>query len=338
MYRKINTLLLASVISMSIFACRKPTDPTPSPSATPAPSNAPQDPLPSIAPDVPNAPQSTGGVELNILTFNCWGVPKVAGIYNVTKDQEERFNNISDIVNGYDIVNLQETFSENAQIIVDKANYQTKNRVDNSGFLKYNSGLTSFSKFALVKKDFFKFSMCSGADCYSNKGVSFMRLSVPNLGEIDLYNTHYQAIESKEDIRVNDNREFEMLLKKNDVGNPTIITGDFNFTNYDASDITSKAFTDFKRRFNPIDTFRAKNKTDVGFTSNSSINDYVDKKDKSQRLDYIFLLPENRGISDQKLNYKFEVVESKIVFNQPVKGKFLSDHFGINTKIRINVN
>ena len=118
-----------------------------------------------------------------------------------------------------------------------------------------------------------------------------------------------------------------MLLKRNDVGNPTIITGDFNYTNYDSTDSTSKAFDDFKKKFNPIDTFRLKNRQDTGFTSDPSLNEYVDKKDKPQRLDYVFLLPESRGIAGQKINYKFEVLESKIVNNQPVNGKFLSDHF-----------
>ncbi|MEK7434630.1 MAG: hypothetical protein AABZ74_15965 [Cyanobacteriota bacterium] len=338
MSKKISLILFVICTLSFSLACRRIDDEQPKPEPSKKIDNTEEDPLPSEPSDTPSEPQSSNYIELNILTQNCWGVPKIAGVYNVTKDQDERFSNIGDVVNGFDIVNLQETFGENTKIILDKAKYITKTKTDNGSFLSYGAGLTSFSKFPLVKKDFIKFSQCSGADCFSNKGVLFMRLKVPVIGEIDIYNTHYQAIESKEDLRVDGNREFGMLLKRNDVGNPTIITGDFNYTNYDATDSTSKAFDDFKKKFNPIDTFRVKNRQDTGFTSDPSLNEYVDKKDKPQRLDYVFLLPESRGIAGQKISYKFEVLESKIVNSQPVNGKFLSDHFGINTKIRINLN
>ncbi|MFN8670707.1 MAG: endonuclease/exonuclease/phosphatase family protein [Candidatus Sericytochromatia bacterium] len=336
MLKKIAILSLISFTLFSSFSCRKAEIAPEKESENKPINNIPEeDPLPKEVQDN-NQPQANKFIELNILSYNVWGVPKIAGVYNVTKDQDERFGYIGDAINGFDIVNLQETFGDNVNLITDKASYLTKERLDNSSFLAYNAGLTTLSKYSIVKKDYIKFSECEGADCYSNKGVFFVRFNVPNFGEIDVYNTHYQASAKNENIRITDNREFEMLVKRNDVGNPTIMTGDFNFDNIDSTDSSSKSLLDFKKRFNPIDTYRLKNKSDNGFTSDNT-NPYNSKKEKSKRLDYIFLLPENRGINNQKLKYSFEVLESKIVNNTPVNGKFMSDHFGLNTKLRINV-
>lgn len=335
MRKNIKILFSVSLSLLTFVACSRSSANTPTQPVTPITDKP--DPLPSLAPDPGSQQPSTGNfVDLKILSFNCWGVPKIV-VYEPTKDQAERFANIATVVNGYDIVNLQETFSDNANIIVDSANYPTKIRYNNTSFGAYGSGLTSFSKYPVVKRDFVKFSECAGADCFSNKGVFFMRLKVPQIGEVDIYNTHYQAIESKEDLRLGANREFDLFLKKNDVGNLTIITGDFNYTNYDSTDKTSKGYSDFVRRLNPIDTFRVANPQSAGFTNDNSINNYVGKEDKPQRLDYIFVLPENRGITTKKVNYKVEVKESKIMFNQPVNGKFLSDHFGLFTTLRVNL-
>ena len=161
-----------------------------------------------------------------------------------------------------------------------------------------------------------------------------VRINVPQIGNVDIYNTHYQATIQAEDLRVMDNKEFSILFAKNDVGNPTIATGDFNFSNYDETDKTSKSYTDFMRRFNPIDTFRVTHPGLPGFTNDPKVNPYAAKDDKQQRLDYIFAFPEHRGVTTRDVNYKIEVVESKIMFTEPVRGKFLSDHFGITTTFR----
>ena len=289
-----------------------------------------------ILPDSNNfKTEAAKSFNLNILTFNCWGVPKIL-FYEPTKDQKERFKNIVPVINGYDVVNLQETFSDNANIIIEGVDYPYKIRHNNTSLASYGSGLMSFSKYKIIKKGFKKFSQCAGADCFSNKGIFFMRIKVPQIGDLDIYNTHYQAIEDKEQIRISANKEFSDFLKENDVGNLTIMTGDFNFANYDSNDKSSKAYTDFIKRFDPIDTFRIKNLDLSGFTNDFHINNYVSKDDKPQRLDYIFILSANSNLT-KKSKYNFEVLDSKVVFTQPVNGKFLSDHFGLTTTLKINL-
>jgi exonuclease III len=319
-------VIAAMTFTFSVSCNRRPPAPVPTP--------APIDPIPVISPDPDHpGPVSNTFVELKILTLNVWGVPNP-----ISKDLVKRFTKIGPAVNGFDMVGLQETFSDQAdEKIFGAADYPYKYRNNNSSFLAEGSGLGGLSKYPILKKGFKRFTQCAGSDCLANKGVFFMRISVPSLGSVDWYDTHYQAIDAKEDIRVSDNKEMQEFINQNDVGNLTIITGDFNFNNTDPSDSSSKAFLDFKRRFKPLDTFREANPEDPGFTSNGKINTYVDKNEKPQRLDYIFVLPEDRGIKNVKPNYKVEVAGSQIIFNQPVEGTFLSDHFGLTTTLRIHL-
>jgi endonuclease/exonuclease/phosphatase family metal-dependent hydrolase len=325
MFSGIKFLLIAAMSLTFTVSCNRK-------APTPAPTPAPIDPVPVIPVD-PNNPEPVNNafIELKILTLNVWGLPNP-----ITKDLVKRFTKIGPAINGYDLVNLQETFSDHADDkIFGVADYQSKIRFNNTSFLTIGSGLGSLTKYPIVKKGFKKFSQCAGSDCMSNKGVFFMRINVPPIGDVDIYNTHYQAISDKEDIRVSDNKELQELLRQNEAGNLTILTGDFNFNNTDPSDSKSKAFLDFKKRFKPIDTFRIANPEAPGFTSVGAINPYADKNDKPERLDYIFVLPENRGT--KPANYTVEVAESNVIFDQPVDGTFLSDHFGLTTTLRIHL-
>jgi hypothetical protein len=325
---------LFAVISTLNISCAGRVTTLPKPSAPPISPTLPPEPQPSSN---PNNPVNENSVDLSVVTLNCWSTPR--GIFSdPTKDMNERFTNITNSVMNNDIVILQETYNDaSEQLIIQPANYQYKVRYNNTSFGSTGSGLSVLSKYQFLKKDFKKFTQCEDSDCSINKGVFFTRLKVNGVGDVDLYNTHYQSGLLNEQVRLEANKELEAFIKKNDVGNPTIISGTFNFSGTDAID-SSMALKDFKKRFNPSDTFRLLNPQLTGFTTDPTLNPYRDQKEKPQRADYIFTLPENRGIKAQKINYKIEVLESSIIFNRPsVSGKFLSDHFGLNSKIRINV-
>lgn len=326
--------LFALVSCLNISCAGRVTNaPKPSQSAVPLPT-LPPEPQPSSN---PNNPVNENSTDLSIITLNCWSTPR--GFFSdPTKDMNERFTNIANFINNNDMVTLQETFNDSSEdLIVKPTNYQYKVRYNNTSFGSTGSGLSILSKYQIIKKDFKKFTQCEGSDCSINKGVLFTRLKVTGVGDVDLYNTHYQSGLLYEQIRVEANKELESFIKKNDVGNPTIISGSFNFSGTDMVD-SSQALKDFKRRFNPSDTFRVFNPQLAGYTIDPSINPYRDQKEKPQRLDYIFTLPETRGVNSQKINYKIEVLDSKVIFNKPTpSGKFLSDHFGVSSKIRITV-
>src|SRR5690606_12549295 len=111
-----------------------------------------------------------------------------------------------------------------------------------------NSGLSTLSKYQIVEKEFKPFTYSTGSDSLAQKGVVFTRINIPEIGNIDVYNTHLQAANSKKDsklykfignfipgftwsnveIRKSQNRELIDFVNKNDVGNPTFLIGDFN--------------------------------------------------------------------------------------------------------------
>ena len=148
MIRSLKFIFPLIFILTSSLSCNGRTSTLPKPNP---PANTPKpEPLPSVTPDNPNNP--TLGekiVDFNVLSFNCWGVPRIA-VYDPTKDQAERFNNITTVLDGYDLVNLQETFSDNAEnIILKKSKYPHKVRYNNTSFGSFGSGLTSFSKYPI---------------------------------------------------------------------------------------------------------------------------------------------------------------------------------------------
>jgi endonuclease/exonuclease/phosphatase family metal-dependent hydrolase len=57
-----------------------------------------------------------------------------------------------------------------------------------------------------------------------------------------------------------------------------------------------------------------------GLTSDKRYNTNLPANDTPKRIDYIFTLGDDRAV---------RTLLSKMVFDQPVNGRFLSDHFGL---------
>jgi endonuclease/exonuclease/phosphatase family metal-dependent hydrolase len=264
--------------------------------------------------------------DFKILTYNVWGLPNP-----LTKNLKERMDLVGKNLSEYDLVNLQESFSDHALKIVENSKFPYAERYDNTSIFHLNSGLTTLSKYPIILKKLKKFTKCAGTDCLSNKSVTLTRVKVEGFGNVDVYNTHYQSMDSKEDIRISSNETVENFIKENDEGNLTILTGDFNFVNFDTTDTNSKSFNDLKQRLNVVDTFRVKNPNSLGITYDWNVNPYAESDGPLKRLDYIFVVPKKDG----NANYDFEVLESNLAFNKPVGINFTSDHFGVTTTLRV---
>jgi endonuclease/exonuclease/phosphatase family metal-dependent hydrolase len=262
----------------------------------------------------------TQETEIKVLTFNIWGIWRYSsGLL------EKRLKLITEAINGFDIVNLQETFVKNTRQVLDNNTfYQSKERLNNTRFLKWSGGLSVLSRLPVTEKRHIEFGSCAGFDCNCNKGVFFLRMAVPGLGSLDVYNTHYQSMPWAVRHRLRANRDFEKFFRENDQGNPAIITGDFNFTENDPD------YSDFMERFRPIDTFRVKHPEEPGYTFDRRKNPYVNFLSPLQRLDYIFAVPGE--------NSRVEIISSEILFELPREGIFLSDHFAVMTNLKISRN
>lgn len=260
--------------------------------------------------DKPNQPQKA--VTLKVLTLNVWGLPGFLG-----KDRKKRLQRIAKAIQGYDIVNLQETFSTQSSIIAEKSGYPYQIWHRERKLHPQPSGLFTLSKYPIKENKFKPFKHCYGGDCFSYKGALLSRIEHPTLGLIDVYNTHYQSSNMKSAIKVRmkANKTFQEFVQENDKDYPTIITGDFNMLP------NKEEYIDLKKRLPLVDTFMSLHPTLPGYTFDPSKNPYV--KSKAKRLDYVFV----------KASPRAKVLSSVISHNKKYDGYMLSDHFGVTSEI-----
>ncbi|MEZ0369704.1 MAG: endonuclease/exonuclease/phosphatase family protein [Candidatus Sericytochromatia bacterium] len=283
-------------------------------------------------------------VDVEVLSLNTWLRPSPIGT-----DRVERAERIGKSLPEYEIVGLQETFSDDSEVIGQTAKAQGSHpygyRQDKGGFLTSNSGLTTLSKYEILEKDFKPFSYSSGTDSLSRKGITFSRIEVPGVGPVDVYNTHYQAGSSpelpwsvkalnwmspltavlplglsKQQIRLTQNQELEAFIDQHDRGNPVLVTGDFN------SQPDSPVYKDLLARTGLKDSYREVHGDQPGYTSDATLNPHLDADEGRETLDYVFYRP------GKTVDVRAEA--SELTHTEPIDGMFVSDHFGVHSRLR----
>ena len=172
------------------------------------------------------------------LTYNAAGLPP-----EITKnDTYGRLEQISPMLNPYDIVGLQEVFNKQGVNSVSKA-VQHKHRFSFDEVRKdrvVSSGLLAFSKFkiAFTYKEHFK--RCEGyleaaSDCLASKGLHMIRLVLANGAEVDVYNSHFEAGYGKNDHDIREEQAFAVrdAMLKHSKDRAIIFLGDTNLHNHD---------------------------------------------------------------------------------------------------------
>ncbi|PIQ28578.1 hypothetical protein COW36_12600 [bacterium (Candidatus Blackallbacteria) CG17_big_fil_post_rev_8_21_14_2_50_48_46] len=256
--------------------------------------------------------------EIHVLSLNVWGLPAPLGT-----DLKPRMERIARAIQDYDIVLLQETFDKSTDAIGLEARFQHWYQQHNPGWGKIRSGLTTLSRWPILKTGFKPFKRCILPDCLARKGVLFTRIQHPELGPIDVYNTHYQSMQKPEAQRVRREDQNAVLAEfvfENNQYYPTLMGGDFNLY----PDL--EEYQDLMKRLPAMDSFREIHPEHSGFTVHHDANPQA--KMRSQRIDYIFVL-KNELISAQ-------VLDSQLRFTEPVAGYMLSDHFGVSSRIRLS--
>jgi len=253
---------------------------------------------------------------LDVLTLNSWMLPSPLG-----KNKVERAGRIGDSIKFFDVVGLQETFSDDSKIIgkTTGQNHPYQYRQDKGGFLTLNSGLTTLSKYEIAETEFkpFSYSTMFSSDQLARKGVMLTRLKVPNIGYIDIYNTHTQSNSHTADhiTRLAQNAEIVDFVLKHDKGYPTFILGDFNMEE------NTGEYNLLKSALGLNDSFREVNPGKPGYTTNYHV------EESKKRIDYIFYKPGN--------GYNVQALNSEVVFDQPINGLYASDHFGVHSQFKI---
>lgn len=272
-------------------------------------------PAPAKAAPRPQAQaKQSPGVTLDVLTLNTWGKPGLLGT-----EEKERMELIGPRLRPYSIASLQETFTRHAKKLPELSG-MAGNLERNGSLFHLNSGLTTLSKFPVKETAFFRFEEAADADAYANKGVSFTRLEVPGIGEVDIYNTHYQSKAKNGAIRLHDNDVLVEAVRKMDKGNPTFIMGDFNMVP------GSPEYTDLVRRLNLVDTYAAEHPGTEGYTAEPA-NTRRPDDGPSKRIDYLFLRPNP--------DWDIAVESVDVAMTDKVNGHHLSDHYGVAARFHI---
>jgi endonuclease/exonuclease/phosphatase family metal-dependent hydrolase len=220
----------------------------------------------------------------------------------------------------YAVVTMQETFTSYAKGMAKDAAFPYQHYQNNWDLLNLNSGLMTLTKHPIVKTDFIKFKKAADADAFANKGVLLTRLNVAGLGEVDIYNTHYQSKASRSAIRVHDNEMLEAIIKRNDKGNPTFVMGDLN------TQPGSPEYQDLMKRLNPRDSWAERYPGVPGYTA-SPENPRRDAESGAKRIDYVFVLPNTR--------FDIRIESLQVMFAEPVQGVVLSDHYGLSGRFSV---
>lgn len=286
----------------------------PQPSAQP--SGVPQAIPTQTAPPQPNS----GKGQLHVLTYNVWGLPGPLSTH-----RKERFERLGESLKGYDVVTLQETFSDDIEILNQTTDFAYHARHNNDGLIRYGSGLYTLSKYPILKTEFRQFKSCTTADCLARKGVLLTRIKHPTIGPVDIYTTHYQAEQkaASEKIRIQeDNRVLQEFIQEVNSPHPVIITGDFNF-------LPEKSeYNNLMQRLPVVDVFKSLYPNDPGYTSHPD-NPYK-KGVVAQRLDYIFTLKND-------VRYTITPKDVRIGHDRAVQDFILSDHYSVAAKLEFNV-
>lgn len=253
--------------------------------------------------------------EMHLLTLNTWGLPFPLG-----QKLDERVPRIAKAIAGFDVVLLQETFDARFDRLIELSGYPHAYHHKNASFGLLRSGLLTLSRYPIIHTDFEPFRDCVYADCLARKGVLLTRIQHPELGPVDVYNTHYQSRRSAEDIRrLEDNTVMQRIYLRNNKYYPSFFAGDFNF------EPDSPAYRDLQRRLSPADVFRLLHPDKEGLTTGGTLRN---NRNHNHRIDYIFARP--GPLAD------VHTLESEVVFNEPFEDFFLSDHMGVRGRFRVH--
>ena len=145
--------------------------------------------------DAANVDAASGGT-LGFLTYNVHGLPSIV----TGDDTTARTTAIAPLLNGFDIVGLQEDFlAENHTILATASTHAVQawfSEIESTQV--YGSGLAIFANLIEVERYTEYYTACNGivdagSDCLASKGLQMLRVQVAPGIEIDLYNTHLDA-------------------------------------------------------------------------------------------------------------------------------------------------
>lgn len=285
--------------------------------------------------------------ELKVLTFNTWLLKPPFGI-GAAEDIEERLKIMPEMLakTGAHIIGLQEVWNNSYRdtLIKEMKKYGYESYHDKGeGFILFETGLLIFSKFSATTETlvmhFKKYTRSEEA--FTSKGALKVSFHIPELGDLDFYDTHLGAVtyysKTKEfdkkhlEYRFSQTEQLVNWIQKTNTNPISILTADMNSHYLKTAEgrhikefepdyrlIVEPDFLEiglgWKCFFPPLTEFTFE-----------KANPYVSRGHfdtiPDETIDYIFINPSE----------KFKKLESKIVFKDEISKKVprLSDHYGV---------
>lgn len=177
----------------------------------------------------------------SVLTYNVAGLPE-----GISKSHPEiNMVLISPLLNGYDLVLVQEDFWYHAELasLADHP-YHSEPWTTELDFTDMGDGLNRFSRWIFEGHERVAWPGCNGnfdcsSDCLATKGFSVARHTVADGVAVDVYNLHMEAGGCPEDFVIREDSIQllldEMALRSGDV--PVVMAGDFNLHEDEEEDL-----------------------------------------------------------------------------------------------------
>lgn len=180
----------------------------------------------------PAPAQAAGSVTVgsfSVLTYNVAGLPEPLSGSSPAVNTKK----ISSRINPYDVVNVQEDFAYHADLVKhDEHPYRTRPSVPVwVPGVPFSDGLNTLSGHRLGKLERVTWKRCTGPDCLTPKGFTYLRLELPGGASLDLYNAHMNAGSGTEKhlrVRRDNVAQLSAYIKEHSAGRAVIVMGDTN--------------------------------------------------------------------------------------------------------------
>jgi endonuclease/exonuclease/phosphatase family metal-dependent hydrolase len=164
---------------------------------------------------------------------------------------------ISPLLQGYDVVVLNEAFTYKQQLL-SETTYPYKVTLNRKSWFDFlDSGLVILSTNPIIKTEWEHFRTRRRWDRLASKGIIFCRIKLPNGEELDVYGTHMQAgsSDTEQDSRDEQARQLAQFILKHSgkEGRQVVLAGDMNMGPSRNADLQGysvhySSFLDAKRR------------------------------------------------------------------------------------------
>lgn len=304
------------------------------------------------APPHASAPASASSSTLTLLTFNVWG------LRFVSKDRDVRIRAIAAYLasnsSRYDVVCLQELWinSDFEFVRRELADVLPHSRFFHTGAL--GSGLAIFTRFPIVGGQAMPYALSGtpleviAGDFFVNKAAGKIVIRHPQLGEVEVWNTHMHAAgddgkETRRAHRLTQAWQLAQQIKAGvERGRHILLAGDFNsipvslpiaILTEHAELVDSWGSTHPHAATAPVPADAHEGLDVHGMTCDSLLNSYSAgkpltddaRKWHGKRLDYIFYR------SPRAADEQVECTSSEVTLTERVPGRDVSysDHFGL---------